>query len=110
MGKKQLVLVLSEPTEGQEDEYNRYYEDVHLEEVLETTGWKLAQRFKLVDGAGAECPLPYLALYETEGNPDKSPIEIMNETRSQRIQSDALNRRTAGAWVFEEIGPVHTKP
>ena len=49
MSKKQLVLVLSEPTEGQEEEYDRYYEDVHLEEVLATTGWKLAQRFKLLD-------------------------------------------------------------
>ena len=34
MSKKQLVLVLSEPTEGQEEEYDSYYEDVHLEEVL----------------------------------------------------------------------------
>lgn len=107
MGKKQLVLVLSEPTEGREAEFNRYYEDVHLDEVLETTGWKLAQRFKLVDQTGSESPQPYLAVYETEADPDKTAIEIMNETRKDRVQSDALNKRTAGVWVFEETGPVH---
>ena len=45
MAKKQIVLVLTEPTEGEENEFNRYYEDQHLGEVLETTGWKSAQRF-----------------------------------------------------------------
>jgi hypothetical protein len=107
MGKKQIVLVLAEPREGQEEEFNRYYEDVHLDEVLETTGWKLAQRFKLVDQAGKECPQPYLAFYETEADPDKSAIEIMNETKKNRVQSDSLNKKTAGVWVFEEIGPTH---
>ena len=28
MAKKQLVLVLSEPTEGEADEFNRYYETI----------------------------------------------------------------------------------
>ncbi len=107
MSKKQLVLVLSEPTEGQEEAFNRYYEDLHLDEVLQTTGWNLAQRFKLVDQVGKECPLPYLALYETEANPEKSAIEVMNETRSEREQSGSINKRTAGVWVFEEIGPPH---
>lgn len=107
MAKKQIVLVLTEPTDGQEIEFNRYYEDLHLDEVLETTGWKSAQRFKLVDQAGRDCPLPYLALYETEAVEGKTAIEIMNESRKDRVQSDALNRKTAAAWIFEEIGPEH---
>lgn len=110
MGKKQLILVLSEPRDGKENAFNKHYEEVHLDEVLETTGWRLAQRFKLVDQAGTECPLPYLALYETEADPEKPAIQIMNATRKDRAQSDTINRRTAGAWVFEEIGPSHEKP
>lgn len=109
MGKKQLVLVLSEPTEGNEEAFNRYYENLHLDEVLQTTGWKTAQRYKLVEQAGQKCPLPYLAVYEAESDEGKSAIATMDETRSQRQQSDALNRRTAGAWIFEAIGPEHEK-
>ena len=107
MAKKQLVLVLTEPTEGQEEEFNRYYEDLHLDEVLQSTGWKSAQRFRLVDQAGQDCSQPYLAFYVTEADESETAIEVMNRTRSQRVQSDSLNRRTAAAWVFEEIGPEH---
>lgn len=107
MSKKHLVFILTEPTEGQEDAFNDYYENVHLDEVIETAGWKSAQRFKLAGQAGPECPLPYLAVYEAEGEDAASIIAGMNETRDQRQQSDALNRGTGRVWVFEEIGPKH---
>jgi hypothetical protein len=35
---KHLVVVLTEPTEGREAEYNDYYENRHLDDVLATTG------------------------------------------------------------------------
>ena len=109
MAAKQLVLVLSEPTAGQEAEYNDYYENLHLEEVLGTTVLKSAQRFKLVDEAGEACPLPYLALYEAEVEDSTSIVENLNSTRPQRQQSDALNLKTGRVWVFDELGPRHEK-
>ena len=111
-GKKQFVLVLSEPTEGQQEAYHDYYEQLHLDEVLASTGWTSAQRFKLVDEAGQSCPLPYLALYETTAPQAGEPgaIEIMNNSRDQRQQSRSINKRTAAVWVFEEIGEQHTTP
>ena len=107
MSKKHLVLILSEPVEGREDEFNDYYENLHLREVLETTQLKTAQRFKLVEQTGGACPLPYLALYETEADDPAGILRDIAETRRKRQQSDALNRRTARVWVFEEIGPKH---
>ena len=106
---KHLVLVLTEPNDGKEAEYHRYYEDQHLDEVLESTGWLNAQRYELVDGVGQDCPLPYLAIYETDDDDPKSIIPHMNATREQRAQSDSLNKRTAGVWVFRATGPEHTK-
>ena len=108
MSKKHLILILTEPTEGNEDEYNNYYENLHLKEVLETTELQTAQRFKLAAQAGEDCPLPYLAVYETEADNAEQVIANLNETRAQRQQSDALNRRTGRVWVFEEIGPKHS--
>lgn len=105
---KHVVVVLTEPAAGREDEYNEYYEGLHLDEVLATTGWKTAQRFKLSDQQGMPCPHPYLAFYEVEADDSKSVLETLNATRSQRVQSDALNRKTAACWVFSEIGPEHT--
>ncbi|MCC6707529.1 MAG: hypothetical protein IT492_08205 [Gammaproteobacteria bacterium] len=106
---KHIVVVLTEPTEGREADYNDYYENLHLDEVLSTTIMTSAQRFKLTDQQGAKCPLPYLALYEVEADDPKEVLANLNATRSERVQSDALNKRTAGAWVFSEIGPRHER-
>ena len=104
---KHVVVVLTEPTAGRDEEYNTYYENLHLDEVLATTGWTSAQRFKLSAQQGMACPLPYLAFYEVEADDPNTILENLNATRGQRVQSDALNRKTAGAWVFSEIGPRH---
>lgn len=104
---KHVVVVLTEPTVGRDEEYHDYYENQHLDDVLATTGWTSAQRFKLVDQQGMPCPLPYLALYELESDDSSAILERLNATRAQRPQSDALNKATAGVWVFAESGPRH---
>lgn len=105
---KHLILVLTEPTEGNSTEFNDYYENTHLDEVISTTGWQTAQRFELVDQAGEPCPLPYLAAYTVDAEDSAEILKTLNETRPQRQQSDALNMRTGRAWVFKEIGPEHS--
>ena len=109
MAKKHLVLILTEPTDGKEDEFNEYYEDLHLDEVLSTTDLQSAQRFKLAEQAGDPCPLPYLAVYETEADSAAEVLRNLNQSRSQRQQSDSLNKRTGRVWIFEEIGPRHLR-
>ncbi len=107
---KHVVVVLTEPTAGRDEEYNTYYEDLHLDEVLASTGWSTAQRFKLVDEQGKPCPLPYLAFYEVEAENSAEILETLNATRPQRVQSEALNKATAGVWVFAATGPRHDHP
>ncbi len=106
---KHLVVVLTEPTEGREAEYNDYYEHQHLDDVLATTDWTSAQRFKLSDQQGMQCPLPYLALYEVEADDATEVLKTLNATRGERVQSAALNKRTAGVWVFSPTGPKHER-
>ena len=108
MNNRCLVLVLTEATEGNQDRFNDYYENIHLDEVIATTGWSSAQRFKLVDELGEGCPLPYLAAYEAEADSAEEVIARLNATRPERQQSDALNRSSGRVWVFEEIGPRHS--
>ena len=106
---KHLVLVLTEPTEGRVAEYNDYYENRHLDDVLATTDWISAQRFKLTDQQGMPCPLPYLAVYEVEADDASGVLNTLNATRGERLQSAALNKRTAGVWVFSPTGPKHER-
>jgi len=64
---KYVFVVFTEPVEGQDAEYNEWYSDVHIPDVLKLDGITAARRFKL---ASTEPPQeghrPYLALYEIE--------------------------------------------
>lgn len=104
---KHIVVVLTEPTEGNEKDFDDYYENLHLDEVLSSTGWQSAQRFKLVDEQGRACPLPYLALYEAEAESSQEVLATLTATRPKRQQSKSINKRTAGVWVFAATGPRH---
>ena len=108
MTKNFIVHVLTEPVPGKEAEFDDYYENTHLDEVLESTGWVSAQRFKLAAQVGEGCPLPYLASYEAQGESAEAVLAHLNATRGQRQQSDALNYRTGRVWVFEATGERHT--
>ena len=104
---KHLVVVLTEPNVGRDEEYNEYYENRHIDEVLESTGWLSGQRFKLSEEIGAKCPLPYLAVYEAEAENAAAVLKTLNDTRGQREQSDSLNKKTAGVWVYAPTGARH---
>jgi hypothetical protein len=65
---RHLMVVLSNSKPGQEDEFNRWYSQVHvLDTINKLDGFLSAQRFELADLDGAPpCPYRYLAIYEIE--------------------------------------------
>lgn len=63
-------IVLTNPVEGREDEYNDWYTNTHLPDVLKIPGIVAAQRFTraaIQRGAGP-FPWKYLAIYECESD------------------------------------------
>ncbi len=81
---KHLLVVFSEAVEGQDDDYNDWYTNTHLPEVVSTPGFVAAQRFRYVESAaGGEPPHAYLAIYEVEGDREKARDALMagRETR-----------------------------
>lgn len=57
-----ILLALTNPVAGRDAEYNAWYDDVHLADVLRVPGVTWAQRFAAAPGQGA-LPLNYLAIY-----------------------------------------------
>lgn len=104
---KHMVIVLSDPVEGSEREYDKWYENVHLDEVLETTGWTAAQRYVLTDHKGGECPNRFMALYEVDTDQPSDIVRRLDETRRDRQQSAAIDRANAALWVFSPTGERH---
>lgn len=73
-----------------EAEFNRWYNDVHVPDVLETPGVVRASRYEAVDAAGSK----YLALYEIEANDLQAVMKAIGENlekkRAQGRMSDLL--------------------
>jgi len=97
------MIVLTRPVEGREDEYNKWYSDIHLPEVLMTEGFVAAQRFKLVDGQDG--PAPYLAIYEVVSDdfPTSFAKLIKRVEDGEVMMSSALDTSAASASGYEPI-------
>lgn len=104
---KHVFLVLSNPTEGKEDEYNDWYDNIHLGEVIQVPGFTAAQRFKL-DGepTRGEAGHKYMAIYEMDtDDPQGSIAALGSAIEAGKIQmSDAIDGPTISATVFTPHG------
>jgi hypothetical protein len=84
---KGIILVESFPSSpDREQEYNNWYDEVHLGELVALDGFVSARRLRPVDGNG-----PYVAIYEIEGDNLQSVLDNMIASAGQLTMSDALS-------------------
>lgn len=105
MGRYTFV-VLTNAVEGQEDEYNDWYNNRHLPDVLACEGFVAAQRFRLTEmDPEQEFPHRYLALYEVETDDLAKANLALTEAANQGAMfiSPALNMEDATAKYFTPI-------
>jgi hypothetical protein len=67
MSHQYTLIVYTSPAEGREDDFNAWYDGVHLAEFSALPGVISGRRFK-VEGGG---PAAYAAAYELSGHPDQ---------------------------------------
>ncbi len=83
---KGIMYVESFPSSPErEQEYNTWYNEVHLPQLLALDGIVGARRLCPVDGTG-----PYVALYELEGDDLQAILDNMIANAGQLNMSDAL--------------------
>ena len=76
-----LFIVRSNAALGREAEYNHWYTDVHLEEVLAIEGFKTAQRFKLSSAQAQPAQAhSFLAIYEID-SADRATVAITEKAK-----------------------------
>jgi hypothetical protein len=103
---KYTFVVLTNPTSGKEGEYNRWYNEQHIPDVLNVPGIVAAQRFRLADTQmGDKNPHKYLALYEIETD---DLAKTLNELKvrggtPEMVMSDAIDLKNVGAFIFEPV-------
>jgi hypothetical protein len=101
-------IVLSNPTTpAQEEEYNDWYNRVHLADVLNVPGIVAAQRFRLADKQFDENPShKYLAKYELEtDNLEALLADLASRMHTpDMIISDAFDLPNVGGYIFSPLG------
>jgi hypothetical protein len=102
MGKYALVI-FSNPVEGREDEYNTWYTNQHLKDVVSIPGYSAAQRFKRQILMFGELNHGYLAIYEMDAENPEAAVQALTTTPMEL--SDALDANGILGGVFEVCGP-----
>jgi hypothetical protein len=99
------LLVFSNPRPGREDDFNDWYDQVHLKDVLDIPGVVGAQRYKLHStGAPNEPAQRYLTVYDIEGAAEAVLAEIGARAGTDRmVISDAIDASSALMGAFEDL-------
>ena len=103
---KYVFVVFTEPVDGQEAEYNQWYSDVHIPDVLKLDGVVAARRFKLAAMNPPQDGHPsYLALYEIETDDvSQIPDAIRRAVQEGRMPlSDALDQSKNHTAYYEAL-------
>lgn len=105
MVKKYTYVFFTNAVAGKEDEFNRWYTNRHLPDVVEFPGFIAGRRYRLADvGIMGEPPKHrYLTIYEVEtDNPEAFLTEL--GSRAQGVEmSDAINLEDLTGALWEAI-------
>ena len=72
-------VVFTNAVPGRDDEYNRWYDEQHLGDVLAFPGFFRAERFRLIPAGGQDQEFGYLAIYSFESNDGGATIAALLE-------------------------------
>lgn len=72
------MLVFTNAVDGRDDDFNRWYDEVHLAEVLALPVFTAATRYRLADAqVFADQQFRYVAIYDYEGTAQEAVDALM---------------------------------
>ena len=100
------LVVMSDALDNRDDEFNNWYDNIHLKDVLAVDGIVAAQRFKLLSGDKWK----YLALYELECDDPLPVVERLQSLAGTDVMpiSDAFDLEKYFMAIAEPIGTRKT--
>lgn len=105
--KKYKFLVFTNARDGRDDEFNAWYDEIHLPEVVEVPGFTGAERYAIRPQPGEPAPTHrYLAIYDMETDDVSATLRgMMKKGASGGFRmSDALDDG-ARTHLYEVITP-----
>jgi hypothetical protein len=101
-----IMVVQSSPVSpDRDDEFNKWYDEEHVPEMLALAGFTTARRYRLFEGGPIKAPAgshSYLALYEVEADDLQAALTAMR-TRPKGRVSTALALDRPPVVAFYEL-------
>lgn len=99
-------VVMSNPIEGMDEEYNDWYQNCHLPELLRLDGIVSAQRFQQACNLREGESYRYLVIYEIETDDiDAVGANLVGTAESGRLtMSESIDTDNSYAVFYEPIG------
>ena len=112
MADRFIQIVFSKPAEGKDDEFNEWYDNVHIPELLAAPGMLSAQRYNLHDAetyrmeGGKPPEHRYCIIYEMEGDVDAIMAKIQEAVAEGKINmADCLDMSSWRLSFWDPRGP-----
>ena len=102
-------VVLSNPVAGHEEEYNDWYSNRHLADIVAIPGFSAAQRFVLRSTSLGEVEQKYLAIYEMDVDSlaaAQAALAVMAQTEME--VSPSLDGESIVTGLFEPCEELHS--
>jgi hypothetical protein len=97
MSSAYTLIVYTSPVEGKEDEYNKWYDEVHVKEFAALPGVISGKRFKVA----GDKPSPYAAIYELSGTPEEVFAAMNASIKDGSMHmSDSIDAKSAQIITF----------
>lgn len=104
---KYTFVVFTNPVAGKEDEFNAWYNNHHVPDVLNVPGFVSGQRFCLADTqfSREERPRKYLALYEIETNDIEGTLKELRKRggTADIVPSDAIDMQNVSTFIVTPV-------
>jgi hypothetical protein len=100
---KYVMVVQSKAVEGCEDDYNHWYDTVHLDEICAIPGVISGRRFEFDSSLMGAPGQPHLAVYEIDTNDIAAlAAELTRRSMDGTIQqTDSLDGPASVLWFYK---------
>lgn len=102
-------VVMTNAVDGQDEEFNRWYSETHLPDLLKIPGVVAAQRFQLSQVQRSNAPMPYryMAIYDIVTDDLKAVADEIGRRSGTEamILSDAMDVEKISS-IFEPLAPA----
>ena len=106
--KMTTLIVFASPAEGREDDFNDWYDNIHLADFVALPGVVSGQRFALAP-TSPKAKTSYAAIYQLSGDPAEvlKAMDVAIKSGSMRM-SDSIDPTSLSISAWDPHGnPIH---